>query len=116
MGGDVPIERRGWKTISNFGCGVNSLTPEWRWEVARDHHGTDHIHECSIHTFGDAVGGAGICGGLFVRDAVLFKECGDSFECFPTVFASFIRPKVNQGSTRLILHEGEPFSEDSKDS
>jgi len=43
--------------ISNFGGSVNSLAPEWRWEVARDHHGANHIHECTLH---EAVGGAGV--------------------------------------------------------
>jgi hypothetical protein len=116
VGRDVPIERGGWETISNLRSGVNSLAPEWRWEVARDHHGTNHIHESTIHALCDAVGGAGVGRGLFVGNATFFKKWCDCFESFSRIFASFVCSEVNQGSTRLILDQGEPFVKNCKDS
>src|ERR1700731_4936224 len=116
MGRDVPIKRGGRKTVSNFSGGVNSLAPEWRWEVARDHHSTNHVHERTIYALRDAVGGAGVGGGLFVCNAAFFEKGCDCFESFPGVLAAFVCTEVNQGHTRLILDEGEPRAENCKNS
>jgi hypothetical protein len=116
VGRNVSIERGGWKTISNLGSGVNSLAPEWRWEVARDHHGTNHIHECTIHSLRDAVGGAGVCGRGFMCNATFFKKCCHRFESLTGVFPTFVCAEVNKGGTRLILDKGEPFSKYRKNS
>jgi hypothetical protein len=84
--------------------------------VARNHHGTNHVHESTIHAFGDAVRGVGIYRGLLVGNPVFFEEGRDSFESFPCVLASFVCAEVNEGGIGLVLDEGDPFLKDSKNS
>ena len=92
---NVSFERRGWETISNFCGGVYGLTPEWCWEIAGNHHGANHVHEGAVDAFSDAVGGAGVSGGLLMGYSVFFKEGGDRLEGFSEVFAAFVSPKID---------------------
>lgn len=91
---------------------MNCFAPERCWEITGEEHGSDHVHECAIHAFGDAVGGAGICRSWFVRNAVFIEEGGDCLECLTLIFAAFIGSEDLQTMRLgLVLDKCEPRSE-----
>ena len=109
---DVHFERCSREMISDLGSSVNSLTPERCREVAGNHHSAHHVHEGPIDVLVDSVRGAGVRGCLFMGYAEFFEECNDGFYRFSEVLATLVGPEVNQSSTRLVLDQWEPLSED----
>ena len=93
---------------------MNSLTPEWCWEVAHNHYddGAHHAHEGPIDALGDSIRGARVCRCLFTCNAEFFEECSDGFQRFSEILATLIGPEVNQSGARLVLDQLKPVLED----